>query len=200
MMTAQAILAPHCPWVGHHVVRFLVNDERRAPVGEDRVFRVLLERNAVGHEGDVVRAVRHYLQVNGHVARVRSLGILGSMLFVVGIEMAARGLEIRPIAFRVLMDVERMLAFGKIHQVQLDLDPLPSGVSVAVPASWPWLVLKSTSRPLFLAAEAESASKAGSVIVPMHTLSNLVILFLALSSIPDLLSIVGSYRKPLNLQ
>jgi len=56
---------------------------------------------------------------------------------------------------------------------------LPAGVSVAVPASWPWLVLKSTSIPLFLAPEAESASKAGSVIAPMHTLSNLVILFLA---------------------
>ena len=113
--------------VGHHVVRFRVNHECRAPVGEDRIFRVLLERNAVGHEGDVVRAVRHHLQVKGHVAGMRSLGILGSVLFVVGIEMGACGLEIRSIAFCILMDVQRMLAFGKIHQVQLDLNALAVG-------------------------------------------------------------------------
>jgi hypothetical protein len=46
---------------------------------------------------------------------------------------------------------------------------------MAVPASWPWLVLKSTSSPCFLNIAPDSASTAGSVITPMHILSNLVI-------------------------
>ncbi len=78
-------------------------------------------------EGDVICAVGHHLQVHGHVAGMSTLGILGSMLFAIGIEVAARGLEIRPIALGGLMDVDRVLALGKIRQIQLDPYPIARG-------------------------------------------------------------------------
>lgn len=49
------------------------------------------------------------------------------MLLVVGIEMGARGLEIRCIAFRIYMHMDGMFAFGKILQVQFDLDAVTCG-------------------------------------------------------------------------
>jgi hypothetical protein len=52
-------------------------------------------------------------------------------------------------------------------------------VMKAVPASWPSLFLKSTSRPLFLCSRAEAGSTNNAGSAAMHTLSNLVILFLA---------------------
>ena len=123
----------------------------------------------------MVRPVGHHLQVIGHVAGMASFGVLGSMLFAVGIEVSAGGLEIRPIAFRILMYMDGMLAFGKIHQVQLDLDPVACGSEdgrsriltlAGLEVHFHTLVLPS-------AAEADSANKAGSAL--MHTLGNLVI-------------------------
>ena len=51
-----------------------------------------------------------------------AFGILEAMLLHIGIEVAARGGELRPFALRVLMDVDGMLARGQIFEVERDLD------------------------------------------------------------------------------
>jgi hypothetical protein len=44
------------------------------------------------------------------------------MLLAIGIEMGSRGLEVRAIAFRVLMKVDGMYAGGKILEIELHSD------------------------------------------------------------------------------
>src|ERR1700733_3267264 len=75
----------------------------------------------------MVRSVGHYLQVGRHIAGMRSLGVLGSMLLAVRIEMAAGGLEIRSIAFSVLMHMDCVLALREVLEIQLDLDSIARG-------------------------------------------------------------------------
>ena len=75
----------------------------------------------------MVRSVGHDFQISGHVAGVCAFGILDSMLLVVRIEMRAGGLEIRCIALRIDVHMDGMLAFGKILQIQFDLDAVARG-------------------------------------------------------------------------
>jgi hypothetical protein len=93
------------------------------------------------------------------------------------IEMSASRFKIGRFAFGILMDMDS----GRLLRSSFTLTPPPDGVSRAVPALCPSAVLKSTSRPLPLAmaADGDSASRAGNVIALMHILSVLVILFLA---------------------
>lgn len=64
--------------------------------------------------------------VNGkvfHVAGVVAFGIIESVLLAVRIEMGASGFEIRGIALGILMEVNGVLAGGKIVKVKLEADP-----------------------------------------------------------------------------
>src|ERR1700722_9360733 len=67
----------------------------------------------------------HDFQVSGHVPGVWTFGVLGPMLLLIRIEMASGGLEIGSITLCIHMHVDGMLAFGKVLQVQFDLDAVP---------------------------------------------------------------------------
>jgi hypothetical protein len=106
--------------IGLHVVSFGVDDDCGAPVGEER-----MRPFAEGHVFVLDTRVRFSLRTNGevqHIAGVMAFRILESMLFAVGIEVRAGRLEIRSIAFRVLMKVDGVLAERKIVQLQLEGD------------------------------------------------------------------------------
>ncbi len=69
--------------------------------------------SAKGHarifHGHFRRAIRLDHEIL-HVAGVRAVGILEAMLLHIGVEMAARGGELRAFALGVLMDVNSMFA------------------------------------------------------------------------------------------
>ncbi len=58
--------------------------------------------------------------VLGQVAVVVAHGVQGAVLLVVGIEVAAGGLEVGRFAERLLVDVDGVLADGKVLEVELD--------------------------------------------------------------------------------
>jgi hypothetical protein len=65
-----------------------------------------------------------------HVARVRALGILKPVLLGLGIEMGTGGLEIRPIAFGVLVEVNGVFAGREPFEIELERDARPGGLDV----------------------------------------------------------------------
>jgi hypothetical protein len=95
-----------------------MDDERRAAVREKRV-------RTVAHVDPHIRhgRVRGALAANhkvGHVARVRTLGILQSVLFRIGVEMVTSRLESRTFTLRDLMKVNAVRARRQICESQLD--------------------------------------------------------------------------------
>ncbi len=57
-----------------------------------------------------------------HVARVRAVGILQAVLLAVGVEVRAGGLEIGRVALCILVDMDSVLPWGKLLEIELDLD------------------------------------------------------------------------------
>ena len=56
-----------------------------------------------------------------------SHGVLEAVLLVVGVEVAAGSLEVRAVAEGLSVDVDAMLAYGEILEVELDLYALFGG-------------------------------------------------------------------------
>ena len=108
--------------VGFHVVSFGVNHQRSSTVAENGVVVIppihvfvddLRFRSAVCVHGEI-----------WHIPGVMALGIFQSMLFVVRIEMCTGGFEVRWITLRILVDMDGMLAWRQIVQVELDHHPV----------------------------------------------------------------------------
>ena len=95
-----------------------MNHDGGATVGEDGVV-VTAKCNVRGNYRRVTRAVGgHDQRKIGNVT-----GGQADMIDVPGgaVEVRSGGLEVRGLTFRVLMDVERMLAWRQALHVQLDL-------------------------------------------------------------------------------
>jgi len=58
--------------------------------------------------------------VSRQVARVMAHGVLEAMLLIVGIEVAAGGLEVGRVAERLGVDVDAMIAYGQVLEIELD--------------------------------------------------------------------------------
>src|SRR5208282_323277 len=88
-----------------------VAEQRMAVAAERDVFILPLEmRFAVRVHGEV-----------GVVAGVVTFRILQSMLLSIGIEVASRGLEVRGVALRVLMEVDSVFAWRQIFEIDFHL-------------------------------------------------------------------------------
>ena len=105
--------------VGFVVVGFGVDDDRGAAVAEQRV-RAFPEGYVVVLRLDSVSlALRVDCEIL-HVAGVVAFGILQPMLLGFGIEVRARGLEVRSIALWVLMKVDAVLAGREVVELKLE--------------------------------------------------------------------------------
>lgn len=108
--------------VGLHIVSFGVNDHGGATIAEDRVV-VVTERDIRVRHRCLGRSVRSHREIL-HIASMSAVRVLQSVLLAIGIEVPASRLEIGRITFRVLMDVNGVLARRQTFQIELDLDPL----------------------------------------------------------------------------
>ena len=105
--------------VGLHVVSLRMDDQRRATVAEDGVaitwspIHIFIDdpglRLAISVHGDVL-----------HIASMMTLRILQSVLFVVRIEVRAGRFEIWRVALWILVDVNGVLSWRQIVQVEFD--------------------------------------------------------------------------------
>lgn len=68
-------------------------------------------RLSIGCDGEVL-----------HIAGVRAIGILQSVVLANGIKVTASGFEVGRFATGLLVNVNGVLAWGQIHQIQLDFD------------------------------------------------------------------------------
>ena len=108
-----------------HVVCLGVNHQRRSTVAEDGM-RIIAHRDARSVHGNLRRAIRRDRKIR-HVARVRPFRILQSVMFAVGIEMTARRRKRRAFTFRVLVNVDGVLARRQPLQVETNVHALFRG-------------------------------------------------------------------------
>jgi hypothetical protein len=106
--------------VGFHVVGFCVDHECCAAIAEKRVS-VIAEVYVLVGEADFCFSVGAHGEV-GHVAGMVAIGTVEAVLLAVRIEMRACGLKVRRIAFRDLMEVNRVLARRQIFEVEVQAD------------------------------------------------------------------------------
>ena len=106
--------------VGLHVVGLLVDDDGGAAVGDDAVRGGGVEGEVVDLEGGLTDVAFADHDVLGKIAGVVAHGIQGAVLLVLGIEVAAGGLEVGRFAEGLGVDVDGVLADGKIFEVELD--------------------------------------------------------------------------------
>jgi len=96
-----------------------MNDNRRSAIAEERVASRavsqadIVVRQFFGRLAGFVDAEVH------HVASVVPFGILQTVLFPIGIEVWACGLEVRAVALGVLMKVDGVPARWQIMQVKV---------------------------------------------------------------------------------
>ena len=109
--------------VGLHVVGLFVDDDGGASVGDDAVGGGGVKGEIVNFEGGLAEVTFADSDVLRKVAGVVAHGILKAVLFVLGIEVWAGGLEVRGVAQGLGVDVDGMLADGKILEVELDDEP-----------------------------------------------------------------------------
>lgn len=107
-------------WIGLHVVGLRVDYDGGSAVAEKRVS-VIAEVYVLVGEADFGFSVGAYGEV-GHVAGMVTIGIVEAVLLAIRIEMRACGFKVRPFAFRDLMEVNRVFAWGKIFEVKLQAD------------------------------------------------------------------------------
>src|SRR5205085_9863602 len=101
--------------ITRQVIRLRMDHERRSPVAENGV--VVFPQ---GHVRIIDRDFRLAGMLNDeviHVTGMRSFGILQAVLLPFRIEMWACGLEVRRITFRVLMNMDGVLAGLKTLQL-----------------------------------------------------------------------------------
>jgi len=104
--------------IGLHVVGFGVDDDCGTAIAEERVGSF-----AESYVGVLKFRIGLAFSVDGkvlHVAGVVAFGIVESMLFAFGIEMAAGRLEVGRIALGSLMKVNGVLAGRKIVKFKLE--------------------------------------------------------------------------------
>src|SRR5205823_13691097 len=106
--------------VGLHVVGFLVDDYCRAAVGDDAVGRGGVEGEIIYLQSGLTDVAFTDGDVQGKIAGVVAHGILNAVLLVLGIEVSAGGLEVGWIAEGFGVDVDGVLADGKIFEVEFD--------------------------------------------------------------------------------
>jgi hypothetical protein len=108
--------------VGLHVVALLVNDDGGSPVGENAVSSGRVHREIVDVEGSLAEMAFADGDIGRQVARVVSHRILEAVLLIVGVEVAAGGLEVRRVAERFGVDVDAVLAYGQVLEIKLDVN------------------------------------------------------------------------------
>jgi len=106
--------------VGLHVVGLLVNHDGGPAVGDDADGRGGVKREVVSLESGLAGAVFADHDVLGEVAGVVTHRILKAVLLIFGVEVAAGGLEVGGFAKRLGVDVDGVLAGGKILKIDLD--------------------------------------------------------------------------------
>src|SRR5579863_10738700 len=106
-----------------------MDHQRRPPIAE---HRVLVFSRAQVHiaiaDACLDRAVRTHGEVR-HVAGMMTIRTLQSMLFPIRIEVRPRRLEVRSIAFCILVNVDGMLARRQVLHVELDIHSRSSGLN-----------------------------------------------------------------------
>ena len=104
-----------------------------------------LDRSVGRGDGDFRHAVGTYREI-AHIARVRTGGVIDSVLVCGGVEMRAGGGEVGPVALGDRVDMNGVVARRQIFYVQLDLHPhlgaLAGGGQIAVPTLLPLRVFQ----------------------------------------------------------
>jgi hypothetical protein len=103
--------------IGLHVIRLGVNHQCRSAIAEQGVA-VVAESDVLVHYPELGCALGAYVEVV-HVAGMVAFGILQAMLLALGIEVRSGRLEIRRVALRLLMKVQRMLPRGQAVEAEL---------------------------------------------------------------------------------
>ena len=106
--------------IGLHVVGLFVDDDGGASVGEDAVRRGGVEGEIVDLERGLADVAFADFDVLRQVAGVVAQRVEGAVLLVLRIEVAARGLEVGSVAEGFGVDVDGVLAYGEILEVELD--------------------------------------------------------------------------------
>jgi len=115
--TAGDAVAGIAGWVGLHVIGFGVDYDCGAAIAEERVS-VGAEVYILIREPDFGFPIGAYGEV-GHVASVVAIGIVKTVFFAVWIKVRAGGFEIGRVAFRILMEMDRVFARRKIFEIKL---------------------------------------------------------------------------------
>ena len=97
-----------------------MNHDGGPAVGDDANGRGGVEGEVVDLEGGLAGVAFADHDALGEVAGVVAHRILKAVLFVLGVEVAAGGLEVRAFAERLGVDVDAVLADGKVFEIYLD--------------------------------------------------------------------------------
>ena len=100
-----------------------MDDERCPPIAENRVT-VVAQRHIRRNHCCLGSAIRTNSEIL-HIACVRSLRVLQPVMLAVWIEMRTSGSESRGIAFRNLVNVDRVLAGRQILEIQFNVHTMP---------------------------------------------------------------------------
>ena len=106
--------------VGLHVVSFLVDDDGGSSVGEDAVRRSGVHREVVNVEGGLAEVAFTDSDVVRQVAGMVAHGVLEAVLLIVGVEVAACCIEVGSVAEGFGVDVDAMLAYREVLEVEFD--------------------------------------------------------------------------------
>src|SRR3954470_4154360 len=101
-----------------------MNHKGRPAVCKHRVVVCAQIGSGIGHSR-LRSAVLLYREIR-HIARVWTVRILKSVLLLVGVEMPASSGKSRRLTLSVLVDMDGMLPFRKVLQVQLDVHASPA--------------------------------------------------------------------------
>ena len=100
-----------------------MDDQRRSAVAEQRVVVAAISKeHVIVSQFELGDALFVDAEVH-HVAGVVAIGILQAVLLSIGIEVRARGLEVRTIALGVLMKVNAVFARRQVVQIEVKRYP-----------------------------------------------------------------------------
>src|SRR5579863_5018751 len=96
-----------------------MNDQRSSAIAEQRVaVGAISKDHVIVSQLELGRALLVDAEIH-HVAGVVAIGILKAVLFSIGIEVRARGLEVWTIALGVLMEVNAVCARRQVMQIEV---------------------------------------------------------------------------------
>ena len=104
-----------------------MDDDGGATVGSDAVGSGGIERDVIEGEAGLADVAFADGDVLGEIAGVVTHGVLKAVLFAGGVVVAASGLEVRRITVGAGVDVNAVLAHGKILEIELEVDALFAG-------------------------------------------------------------------------